>query len=1408
MSRISQCDDSRSQYLIWPSLDSNIKNIPAILEKAPQHKLSLNSLKTNLITFASVPSSSASPSPVSPRSFASPNYKNTRYWKEHLQISQSPEKNLHILEDSLVARVGEDNLSNSTSYESQIKPSTQSTVGPVSIKGDFDFGLSCSEPRALTSPDHMARTTPRSFSNESVLSYFTENHLSKASQDVNFSTEITNLVSTVGSAEVVIAYLLKEKKAQAAQNSQLWRLVDKQRGMILGLNKDLERVLRDKDRYRKKFRELAAKTSTTDSANSNEKLNSNDENETDVAENYSNDISENANSVEVRISDESVPESPTDLVVATYPMIPKFEDFSHQGLADLGRLEFKIPFPSEQYLHLKSQSDLDHGYQDEAQSTDKIMTQMASIEKSSSSDSLTPKPSLKSPFPSMKEAVIEGPPEIRENRGINSQSRKASPAYLDLGNGSNSKFRSHSAQGISLLNEGQQDTSLHDNDTEKHNYEENGTKKEKKSLASLASGSEEEIISHNIKNIETESSLNSLCEKPVNATKRSSNSSDKKINASIVRTSPDLIPTPLRNSLFSTFRGSTGLPSSPRHMHVTATSTKTISNPKNTINSPPVSPTTNNSDESSFPLLSPTTSVHSNPPSSRSRPSTKLTKSTEDIKQETYDSTSPTISSNKQDKKAKHNKNNEKSESQNNLGASDDNIFRGFLSEEYPGLLLPPNALAKVNVKVASSRMKPSRASIMFPKNAEEDPVFTLALFSKSDQRELWRVEKDFISLSLLDQTLKECSNYNAKFPERSLFSGHAPAKVDARRQALNDYLGAILIIQNDVTAALEICKYLSLNALGAIAENFSSIDMPIKANALSLGKGSGGKPLKNGYLTKRGKNFGGWKARYFVLDGPMLYYFESPGGPRLGSIRLQSAQIGKQSQPNEKSISHGEGDESEGKYRHAFLILEPKRKESSSVIRHVLCAESDSERDQWVEALCQYINYKNKDEKDSSHEKHGQPITSSDNNKIKAKSQKNQASNGPNDSIFRGISYEDTQPKNKPILGPKNDNSEDFSPTESSIDQESLENSSQPQSPNGVSKQSFISQGQTGLSSSQSNSQSSLNEKISFEKIKHRKRSFFGFGTKTKIHTESSDLGSTIVSNNQLFNDQQNLAKNIFGASLSIAVKHSRPADADVEIPAVVYRCIEYLDTKNAFHEEGIFRLSGSNLVIKRLRERFNSEGDINLLLDDQYYDIHAVASLLKLYLRELPSTILTRQLHAEFLAVNDLSDPNERISALKKLVGRLPSENQALLKYLISFLIKIVGNSDVNKMTIRNVGIVFSPTLNIPSAILSLFIQQYSKIFGVEPDYRPIPASDSSSLNSSNEINGTQLPSVAKNREISKVASKLAGPTFIKSISASKSYRQNIPESLPAKVKRRDSNMFGMNVTGFNQRRGSFNK
>lgn len=61
-----------------------------------------------------------------------------------------------------------------------------------------------------------------------------------------------------------------------------------------------------------------------------------------------------------------------------------------------------------------------------------------------------------------------------------------------------------------------------------------------------------------------------------------------------------------------------------------------------------------------------------------------------------------------------------------------------------------------------------------------------------------------------------------------------------------------------------------------------------------------------------------------------------------------------------------------------------------------------------------------------------------------------------------------------------------------------------------------------------------------------------------------------------------------VFGIPLDEAVKVCRISH-DYELPAVVYRCIEYLESKEAAQEEGIYRLSGSAAKIKKLKEKFN---------------------------------------------------------------------------------------------------------------------------------------------------------------------------------------------------------------------------
>lgn len=77
---------------------------------------------------------------------------------------------------------------------------------------------------------------------------------------------------------------------------------------------------------------------------------------------------------------------------------------------------------------------------------------------------------------------------------------------------------------------------------------------------------------------------------------------------------------------------------------------------------------------------------------------------------------------------------------------------------------------------------------------------------------------------------------------------------------------------------------------------------------------------------------------------------------------------------------------------------------------------------------------------------------------------------------------------------------------------------------------------------------------------------------------------------------------------------------------------------------------------------------------------------------------------------------DAQERIKELSSLISQLPLANYSLLRALTAHLILIVQNSNVNKMTMRNVGIVFSPTLGIPAGVFSLMLGEFNRVFNVD--------------------------------------------------------------------------------------------
>ena len=367
-------------------------------------------------------------------------------------------------------------------------------------------------------------------------------------------------------------------------------------------------------------------------------------------------------------------------------------------------------------------------------------------------------------------------------------------------------------------------------------------------------------------------------------------------------------------------------------------------------------------------------------------------------------------------------------------------------------------------------------------------------------------------------------------------------------------------------------------------------------------------------------------------------------GGNHLGSITITGAQIGRQ----QKSGARDADDENE--YRHAFLIIEAKRGPAGQHPRHVLCAESDAERDAWVEVLVRYVM-------GSYNEDSVVPVvTMPMSNQTSSKSyptalQADTTVSSPSRSYAPSPI---DRPAGTPDLRSVAKGKE--SPAASL---EAPLSSSLPTASNSEGGGILASVGQRA--NSELGHYPDLQEyqnqpgRSSSDQARRQKRTSFHptlqtvkssptaaerpISPKTAVPpiTPSSSAGRSETNGKKKIsapmngtpipagynfgardlppetvtaspNDRERKAKSrsfwnfgrpadkpqptgnpmsrgVFGVSLQDSLSVAQIAG----LPAVVFRCIQYLEAKKAELEEGIYRLSGSNNVIKSLKDRFN---------------------------------------------------------------------------------------------------------------------------------------------------------------------------------------------------------------------------
>ncbi|XP_061083590.1 rho GTPase-activating protein 22 [Conger conger] len=168
-----------------------------------------------------------------------------------------------------------------------------------------------------------------------------------------------------------------------------------------------------------------------------------------------------------------------------------------------------------------------------------------------------------------------------------------------------------------------------------------------------------------------------------------------------------------------------------------------------------------------------------------------------------------------------------------------------------------------------------------------------------------------------------------------------------------------------------------------------------------------------------------------------------------------------------------------------------------------------------------------------------------------------------------------------------------------------------------------------------------------------------------------------------------------IFGQRLEDTVQFERKFGPRLA-PLLVEQCVDFI-REQGLDEEGLFRMPGQANLVKELQDAFDC-GDKPLF--NSTTDVHTVASLLKLYLRELPEPVIPFSQYLDFITCAQLlaKDEEAGIEELGKQVKTLPLANYNLLKYICKFLDEVQTHSSQNKMSVQNLATVFGPNILRP--------------------------------------------------------------------------------------------------------------
>ncbi|XP_014851604.1 PREDICTED: rho GTPase-activating protein 18 isoform X1 [Poecilia mexicana] len=166
-----------------------------------------------------------------------------------------------------------------------------------------------------------------------------------------------------------------------------------------------------------------------------------------------------------------------------------------------------------------------------------------------------------------------------------------------------------------------------------------------------------------------------------------------------------------------------------------------------------------------------------------------------------------------------------------------------------------------------------------------------------------------------------------------------------------------------------------------------------------------------------------------------------------------------------------------------------------------------------------------------------------------------------------------------------------------------------------------------------------------------------------------------------------------LFGVPLITLLDQDHRRVPGTKVPLILQRLIRHVE-EEGLDTEGLLRIPGAATRVKSLCQELESSFYDRTFQWNQVKQ-HDAASLLKLFIRELPHPLLTVEYLNAFIAVNKLPTKKQQLQALNLLVLLLPEANRDTLKALVEFFQRVINHQAKNKMTLNNVSVVMAPNI-----------------------------------------------------------------------------------------------------------------